>query len=438
MRTRLGVVIAVTFVVIGCTANGQPSSSPAAGSTASPLPVLTEPASIPPSSSAPASTEPSQAAALAWQKIAQNTGGDVVGFAGGYVALDSQGNGSNVLYSADGRTWTSVALPFRASKDPHGIPLEANAMGIAADGPEVIVVGGYGHVPCTPQAAGETGAGPACPSSPISWLSSDGTHWQTSFPWRGPGAPKGFSQGNAFSTVWAVPTGGWDAAAEDVAGEAGAAGGIFHSTDGLSWAALPSSPPTTLKEAPNPTELWDVGLADQSGRRLVAGYWYPTGDSSVVGLFTTVDGQKWTAVDTFQGANATVESGVTPDPNRSSLWMLAGADAMSLPTVWTSPDLNVWTAHHLPTALSGAQGSLSAIAETHLGYVALGSLSDGTDGNAYHSSWLSSDGIAWVQLATPGTSGDDGPDVLADGPAGVIGFAQYNGSDVPPGVWLLK
>ena len=86
----------------------------------------------------------------------------------------------------------------------------------------------------------------------------------------------------------------------------------------------------------------------------------------------------------------------------------------------------------------GAEGALSSIALTHLGYVAAGQLSDGTDGNAYHSSWVSTDGVNWTQIDTPGTPDGDGPDVLADGPGGVIGFAQYNGTSTPVGAWLLK
>jgi hypothetical protein len=157
----------------------------------------------------------------------------------------------------------------------------------------------------------------------------------------------------------------------------------------------------------------------------------------VAGLFTSPDGQAWSRITSFPGTLATVESGVAPDPSRAPLWIVAGSDAKSFPTVWTSPDLKVWTAHELPLGV-GTEGALSAIADTSLGYVAVGTITNGTTADAQHSSWLSTDGLDWVQLGTPGTAGDDGPDVLADGPAGVIGFAEYNGSEVPPGAWLLK
>ena len=440
MRARSGAVLAISLVVLGCT-SAQPSASPMAGTSANPTAAPTEPPSVPPPSSASASPVPSEAALPAWQQVAAVTGGRVVGFAGGYVALDEQGDQSSVRFSSDGKTWTSEALPFAASTDPHGIALTATAQSIAADAAQVEVVGGYGHVPCTPQAAGSTGGGPECPSSPISWLSSDGIHWQSSYPWRGPGPAKGFKQGNEFSTVWAVPTGGWDAATDDIGGESGAAGGIFHSADGFSWTALPASPPTVIKGSPVPTELWHLGLAAQSGGRLVAGYWYPMNGASVggvvAGLFTSPDGQAWSRITSFPGTLATVESGVAPDPSRAPLWIVAGSDAKSFPTVWTSPDLKVWTAHELPLGV-GTDGALSAIAETSLGYVAAGTITNETTADVQHSSWLSTNGVDWVQLATPGTAGDDGPDVLADGPAGVIGFAEYNGSEVPPGAWLLK
>ena len=108
-----------------------------------------------------------------------------------------------------------------------------------------------------------------------------------------------------------------------------------------------------------------------------------------------------------------------------------------MPAVWSSTDVTKWTAIRLPVAAPATGGSISALAATTDGYVAVGEVS-APDGTSVHSSWLSADGVTWTELPTPGTTGDDGPDVLADGPAGPIGFELYNGSEVPPGVWALR
>jgi hypothetical protein len=436
MRGRSGALIAVAFLVIGCASSPQPSSGSTAGASASPAPPASEGPSVLPSippTVAPVSPEPSVAAALAWQEVAPQAGGEMAGFSAGYVALANQDVDSKVFYSADGVTWNSVTLPFPASKDSHGNALGAVTEAIASNGAQVIVVGGYSHTPCATSSGG-TGGGPACPSSPIAWLTSDGTHWQSSYPWAGPGPAKGLTQGNQFMAVWSIPGSGWDAASFDVADEDGSSGGLFHSADGLSWTKITS--PSANHSGSAPLEFWHLGLADATGRRLIGGYWYPNGES-LLALFTSADGKAWSSVATFHGADTSVDSGIAPIDSLRPLWVVAGSDANSLPTVWTSPDLASWTAHELPT-LPGAQGSVASIAVTHLGYIAVGQLSDGTDGNAYHSSWVSTDGLNWTQLDTPSTKDGDGPDVLADGPGGVIGFALYNGASTPVGAWLLK
>ena len=287
--------------------------SPASGAPSTPEPSVSPPAPSP------------TAIAARWQQIGTATGGDVVGFGAGYVAL---GGTSDVESSVDGRAWSPARLPFKTSKDPTGIRLAAQAAAIATDGHEVVVVGGYTHGPCRP-AGGAVGGGPECPSSPISWVTSDGRTWTSSFPWHGPDAPKGYWQGNAFSTVWTVPTGGFDAAVMNVAGEAGVAGDIFHSDDGLAWTPLPATPPKKLAGAPNPTELWDVGQADATGRRLVASYWYLAGGDSVARLFSSPDGGSWTSLDGFPGQGVVVGSAVAPDPALASVWIVAGQDASS-------------------------------------------------------------------------------------------------------------
>ncbi len=369
---------------------------------------------------------------LTWRQIGTATGGDLVGFAGGYVAL---GGKTGVEFSSDGASWTPEALPFHSSKD-HGITLGAGPSAVATDGHLVVLAGGYDHGPCTPM-PGLTGGGPECPSSPISWTSTDGKTWHSSYPWHGPGAPKGYSQGNEFTTVWAVPTGGWDAAEAYPAGEDDVAGRIYHSSDGSAWTPLPTSPPAALKGY-QAAEIWHLALADPSGVRLVGSYWYAAGGGSDARQFSSSpDGSRWTLVKSFAGNEVSAETGVAPDPKLAALWILGGSDTSSAPTVWTSPDLATWTAIPLPMAAPATGGSISSIAATSDGYVAVGQV-NAPDGTSVHSSWLSPDGVAWTQLPTPGTPGDDGPDVVADGPAGPVGFAYYNGSEDPPGVWALR
>ena len=442
MRARFVAAIVTSVLLAACSASDGPTNEPTAGLPITPAPsVAADVSAVPsaPASAAPGSAEPTVApssspstSSLAWNEVARKSSAAVAGFSGGYVALANQDVDSKVLYSADGVSWTSVSLPFPSSKDSHGNVLGAFTEAIASNGPQVIVVGGYSHTPCT-KSTGGTGGGPLCPSSPITWTTSDGTHWHSSYPWPGPGPAVG-TQGNEFLAVWSIPGGGWDAAGMDVSGEAGTSDGLFHSTDGLKWAKVSS--PSPDHAGADRLELWHLGLADATGRRLIGGYWYPSGNS-LLGLFTSADGKAWSSVKTFNGADTSVGSGVAPIDSLRPLWVIAGTDTNSLPTVWTSPDLVTWTAHELPT-LPGAQGSVSTVAATHLGYVAAGQLSDGTDGSAYHSSWVSVDGQSWTQIDTPGTPDGDGPDVITDGPGGVVGFAWYNGSDTPVGVWQLK
>jgi len=77
---------------------------------------------------------------------------------------------------------------------------------------------------------------------------------------------------------------------------------------------------------------------------------------------------------------------------------------------------------------------------TQLGYVALGAVP-----KPYDMSWVSADGIAWIQLPVltePGVDGPaivaDGPAIVADGPAGVIGisYPDDSGDIVLPGIVL--
>lgn len=447
MAARLGTMALVTLFIVGC-ATAQVTPSPSAEPTVSPPPSASATPSPSPTPIPTPTTGPSPSltlgpgSSLAWQRGGTIPGKNVyssviVGFAGGYVVLGL----STVSFSADGQKWTAVDLPFHHSKDQHGIPLEDQAESIATDGTRVVVVGGYGHIPCTP-ADGRVGGGPECLTSPISWVTTDGLTWRTSYPWRGPATPKPYNQGLGFSTVWAVPTGGWDAALDYVAGEAGGAGSILHSADGLTWTALPSAPSVVLKAAPSaqPPEFWGPAAADAEGRRLVAGTWYVQhgdGADSVTQLLLSADGSLWKDVASFPGTAGDIEEVIPPTPADGNAWMLAGNDAHGQPTIWTSSDFSTWSLVNLPTGAPEGTGRIDHLSVTRLGLVALGSVVDAPDADSHQATWVNLDGVHWTQLATP-TGAEAGPDSAADGPAGVIGLSTGSDTDVPAVIWRLK
>ena len=116
--------------------------------------------------------------------------------------------------------------------------------------------------------------------------------------------------------------------------------------------------------------------------------------------------------------------------------MIAGKDAASQPTIWTSPDLATWSVVNLPTGAPQGGGSIEDLDWTKLGLVALGSASNTPDEDAHHATWVAVDAAHWTLLATP--NGEDiGPDVAAIGPAGVVGMSTGGDMDVPAPIWTL-
>ena len=439
MRARSHALLAVTVLVIGC-GPAQVSPSPSVGAVSPASSAVASASASPTESVASPSPSRSPAAGSTWHQVASlkdaaASRSGIVGFAGGYVVMR---DGSRVWFSADGKTWTPVALPFKTSKDSNGIELKADAHAIASDGRQLIVVGSYTHEPCDPQQG--TGGGPECIGSPISWTSTDGKAWQSSYPWPGPTVPKPYNQGSEFTTAWPVPTGGWNAAVAYFAGEAGGVGGIFHSADGLAWKALPKTPPTKLTGSPNPPELWGVGASDSTGRTVVGAAWYLSGGTgSVTRLFSTTDGNTWTPLEGFPGDGSDTIVAIPPVIGGSTSWLFGGVDKTPVPTVWSSPDLATFSAVGLPTGSQDARGSLNALIRSAQGYVATGQVSLGEQSR--RASWISADGASWALLArgleTPISSDADGPDIVADGPAGVLGLTWTFDSDMPAIVWLL-
>ncbi len=165
----------------------------------------------------------------------------------------------------------------------------------------------------------------------------------------------------------------------------------------------------------------------------------PVADSDARLFSSSPDGSQWTLVSSFAGKEVGVDTGVAPVPKLAASCG-SSADPMTTRRRRRSGPRQTWRSGP-PSGFRSRRPRPAARSRrsraTTDGYVAVGEVS-APDGTSVHSSWLSADGISWTELPTPGTTGDDGPDVLADGPAGPIGFELYNGSEVPPGVWALR
>jgi hypothetical protein len=195
-----------------------------------------------------------------------------------------------------------------------------------------------------------------------------------------------------------------------------------------------------------PEELfWGPGAADQTGRRVLAG-WAFAGDSMVTALYASPDGRSWTGLDGFAGAGAQVSDLVASSAGRASIWLAAGTgsidpeDCTGPPTAWTSADLATWTDRDLPMG-DAIDGSVGALAAAGFGFVAVGRLVLEPDTGVADTSWVSADGIDWIPLAMPTERGVTGPSMVADGPAGVIGISFPPDEDdtlLPSIVWALR
>jgi hypothetical protein len=446
----VGLGLILSACVSPPSATGPSPSSPSLPSAAVPSPTTAPtqsgPATTTPAPTAlPASPSPSTAAAIAWHKLAvlpTDASGvtGLVGFRGGYVAVARDGG---VWSSSNGSAWTMRRLPMPT------VPTASGGMGIelqgaASDGRRVVIVGGYPHGPCRAVGEGETGGGPACPYRPISWVSTDGRSWTSNDPGASPQAPAGYTQGAEFTAVWAVPTGGWDAAVSWWQGEALHGRDLMHSADGLHWTPL-QPPPGAVIANSDPFPWSHAGAADASGTRLVWQNWMDfsgvvSGDGRMVAsVSTSPDGMHWTAATTFPGDGAEVDAGLAGTGSPAH-WLLAGKTRVpdgpdAAPVAWQSPDGQTWTSTQLPENAGSSVTPWSLVA-TPTGYVAVGATWDGAESD--HATWLSPDGVAWTVLPRSAPAGADfGPRVAASGPAGVIGIGVSPGG-TGSSVWQLR
>ncbi|MBP1705722.1 MAG: hypothetical protein H6Q36_1461 [Chloroflexi bacterium] len=443
MRRLAGSIALIVIVAAACTSAATvsplsaPTTSPAPSAVVTPSPVAIPTATQPPSSvpipSPTATATPVSISDLAWQRVTTldgaALGGDIVGFAGGYIVTSDD----KVFWSADGTEWTAVTIGSRVAD-------------IASDGRTVLLAGAEerdcGPDPCEP---GSTGCGgPVCKASPVAWRSVDGLSWERSKPW--PVAAVDSDAYRALETaLWSVPTGGWDAVLSYLTGDTSNLVGVFHSDDGLTWVALPADLPASIGgSAEEP--FWGPGAADETGRRLLAG-WVFAGDSVQTSLFTSPDGGSWTWLEDFPEPGLMVSAVLASSAGGSPLWSVAGTGAIDpgddsgRPTVWTSPDLAFWSGQTLAMGDS-VSGWVSALSPATFGYVAVGRLVLAPETDPVDMSWASADGVdAWIPLAVPTEPGVQGPSVVADGPAGVIGirWADDSGDEpVPAIVWALR
>lgn len=421
---RAGVATLVAVVLAGCTAGSPPGSasptssvSTPSGPPASPAPSGATPSdgvSPSPAQSIPPSPSPAVGSA-AWTEVARIDGATeqgrvLVGFAGGYLAIvpDDRHGPPEVRHSVDGRSWQTIELPAPypvISPGPDSVPEWARPTYAATDGTAVVLVGGYAHLPC--DWTSDTGGGPRCPLSPISWVTTDGTTWRSSLPLMEACEQSGAKsrQGCAFSAVWSVPD-GWETAMAYIQGESAEQREIWHSPDGTVWdhrADLDSTDPVPL-----------VVVGADGHRLLEREEQVCTGDGDCSWprqLLRSDDGIAW--LDAAEpDASARVTDGVGPR-RTAGPWILTGlmdCRTRCVPASWTSSDLSAWTERPLPGA-AGLDASTVRVVASDAGYALVASGGEG------HGSWLSSDGVTWQAV-------EDAPAVttIAEGPAGVIGF----------------
>jgi hypothetical protein len=441
MGRSLGLAVAV-LVAAGCSGTPSPSASAASAPLSASPSATTASASAIASlatASAVATETPSVSATTtggAWHRIGSIPTayvGHVVAFSGGYVAL--AGVGRKVYVSVDGTTWHAVGLPFHATTDAQGRAMDAHASAIGSDGTTVVVVGGYGHGPCTGE-PGDTGGGPDCPVAPMSWASTDGTTWRSGYPGPEPKDPAGYSQGSEFGAVWQAGT-GFDAALGFWSGELASGRDVYHSTDGRSWSALAPGPALPGSSAKLLPEV-HAGVADASGTRLLWELWYPrTAPGGVTTLSRSSDGESWSPAGSFDGDGVGVATALAPQATGGP-WVLAGSTEDRSPIVWTSTDLETWQATLLPVLAGGADGDVGGLAYADGRYVAASASWDGETATA--STWTSEDGLDWSPMPMDVVSaGVFGPRVLVAGPAGLLGVGfDPDRPDDASAVWAWR
>jgi hypothetical protein len=188
--------------------------------------------------------------------------------AAGTIVVTTTGSGtagttSTLSYSADCQTWTKVTLPGQSG---------ASANVVAAFNGGFVAAGGVGPID----------GGPT--TEPLAWWSSDGQHWTAATVPRTPGW--------AFNYLFAGPSG---LLAETT--DPGVTPGttkLWTSTDGRSWTARPTTlDPLGVQSTGEGVGDPNGGFAGDGSRLRVFGS--PSFDGSVPNqLWTSADGVHWT------------------------------------------------------------------------------------------------------------------------------------------------
>ena len=305
------------------------------------------------------------------------------------------------LFSSDGLTWTRTALDA-----PDGFASSAST--IASNGESILVGGDYS--PCSRQQYNDDPFH-ACRPRPVSWISSDGLHWQMSGPWNGPNGEPGRS-GSLFETVWSVPTGGWDAGqmfdlSDESDGFPLAGPAIWHSPDGLTWTPLTDAPgedPTCGTFGV--TDTFDAA-ADATGRRLAVTSAY---EHCLFPVFTSSNGWDYEKVESFPAEGQTYMSSILPPVDGWPWRLFGGLEGTGRGFAWSSADLQTWSA--TPLNQDGVPSGVLAAIHEPARDIAVGRV------GGRGATWISDDGQTW-RLAG---GAEAAIEALASGPAGTLGL----------------
>jgi hypothetical protein len=112
--------------------------------------------------------------------------------------------------------------------------------------------------------------------------------------------------------------------------------------------------------------------------------------------------------------------------------------------IWTTNRLDAWTTVDLPVgplpadvSAKGRVTEVTGLVRADIGFVAVGAAD--SKRSASHETWVSANGLTWLQLSSPDRPVlDHGPRLVADGPAGVIGIGASDASGARLTVWQLR
>jgi hypothetical protein len=401
----------VTALIVVLAACSEPAAS--APSSASPPPAT------PAATTAPPPTTVTGAVPVApFQAVTEiETEDNVIGLAGaaaGYALLQSQ---RLIRFSADGKGWQRVVLPFKASTSSIGTPLDAFANTIVSNGSSFLVLGAYQHEPCVAQQG--DGGPPPCKTSPLSWVSSDGLHWASSLEFALPTKDDGKPELGEFIGAWWTGI-AWIAAAQLRDSPVYEGNTLLRSTDGRHWTRLPALP--HLAEIPaNQLPVDHGGVSTSATSSVVWQVWY-SGQTEVTTLSRLDNEQTWSVIGDFRVENGRPSLGVGAGP-APEFALLAGIvySGPATPTFWPLQEDPIQAVPLLLPA-EGSQPRFVSL-DRHAGAYVAAILIE-LDGLASPGVWASTDGFRWTQVGGEAINQEIGNLAMAEGPAGLLLVGQ--------------